>query len=282
MKVYALIGKSGTGKSYSAMNLCRRMNIETIIDDGLFIGENKILAGISAKRQATTIGAIKTALFTNPEHRRSVYYKIREVNPASILVLGTSLNMAEKIRANLDLPPFEKIVNIEQITTGEEREIADKQRHELGKHVIPVPTFQLKKEFSGYFINPLRMFRGWGDKAALVEKSVVRPTYSYLGDFSISDRVIVDLALYIMRKAEEVAEIVKTAVESSAGGIKINIAAVMIHKPSVISAAARLQAEISAKVEAMTAFNVEAVNIEIRGLKEASWKHEGESIRKGL
>ena len=145
-----------------------------------------------------------------------------------------------------------------------------------------MPTFQLKKEFSGYFINPLRMFRGWGDKAALVEKSVVRPTYSYLGDFSISDRVIVDLALYIMRKAEEVAEIVKTAVESSAGGIKINIAAVMIHKPSVISAAARLQAEISAKVEAMTAFNVEAVNIEIRGLKEASWKHEGESIRKGL
>lgn len=274
MKVYALIGKSGTGKSYSAMNLCRQMNIETIIDDGLFIGENKILAGISAKRQATTIGAIKTALFTDPDHRRIVYRKIREVNPASILVLGTSLNMVEKIRTHLDLPAFEKIVDIEEITTQEDRTIADRQRHELGKHVIPVPTFQLKKEFSGYFIDPLRMFRGWGSKAAFVEKSVVRPTFSYLGDFTISDRVIVDLALYTMRKAEDVAEVVKTAVENSAAGIKINVAAVMIQNPSVISTAVRLQEEIAVKVEEMTAFNVEAVNIEIRGLRKARWKRE--------
>ncbi len=275
MKVYALIGKSGTGKSYSAINLCRQMNIETIIDDGLFIGENKILAGISAKRQATTIGAIKTALFTDSEHRNNVYRKIKEVNPESILVLGTSLGMVEKIRARLELPAFEKIVNIEEITTPEDRAVADKQRHELGKHVIPVPTFQLKKEFSGYFIDPLRIFRGWGNRAAFVEKSVVRPTYSYLGDFTISDRVIVDLALYIMRKAEDVAEVVKTAVENSPAGIKINISAVMIHNSSVISAAMRLQEEIAGKVEKMTAFNVEAVNIEIRGLRKASWKHEG-------
>ena len=37
MKVYALVGKSGTGKSYQAVNLCKELNIEAIIDDGLFI-----------------------------------------------------------------------------------------------------------------------------------------------------------------------------------------------------------------------------------------------------
>ena len=69
MKVYALVGKSGTGKSYQAVNLCKELNIEAIIDDGLFIEGNDVVAGISAKRQATMIGAIKTALFTTDEHK---------------------------------------------------------------------------------------------------------------------------------------------------------------------------------------------------------------------
>ena len=49
MKVYALIGKSGTGKSFQAVNLCRELKIESIIDDGLFICRNKVVAGIFAK-----------------------------------------------------------------------------------------------------------------------------------------------------------------------------------------------------------------------------------------
>ena len=68
MKVYSLTGKSGTGKSYQAMNICRDKNIESIIDDGLFIYKNRVEAGISAKRQKTMVGAIKTALFTDENH----------------------------------------------------------------------------------------------------------------------------------------------------------------------------------------------------------------------
>ncbi|MDD2217610.1 MAG: Asp23/Gls24 family envelope stress response protein [Eubacteriales bacterium] len=275
MKIYALVGKSGTGKSYSAINLCRKKDIEAIIDDGLFIAENRILAGISAKRQATTIGAIKTALFTDPQHCTSVYYKIREVNPESILIIGTSLNMVEKIRQRLELPAFEEIINIEDITTNDEREVAKKQRQQMGKHVIPVPTFQIKKEFSGYFVDPLRIFKGFGGRAAAVEKSVVRPTYSYLGGFSISDKVIIDLVSYIVRKGDSVAEVIKSGVENFGGGIKINLSVIMIYKPSVVSEASRLQSEIADAVEEMTSFNVEAINIEIRGLRKAAWRSEG-------
>ena len=67
MKVYALIGKSGTGKSFQAVNLCRELKIESIIDDGLFICRNKVEAGISAKRLPTKVGAVKTALSTKDE-----------------------------------------------------------------------------------------------------------------------------------------------------------------------------------------------------------------------
>ena len=37
MRIYTLVGKSGTGKSFHAMDLCRKENIESIIDDGLYI-----------------------------------------------------------------------------------------------------------------------------------------------------------------------------------------------------------------------------------------------------
>ncbi|HUM56846.1 MAG TPA: ATP-binding protein, partial [Bacillota bacterium] len=90
MKVYALVGKSGTGKSYQAMSLCKDKDIESIIDDGLFIYNNDSITGISAKRQPTKVGAIKTALFNTDEHKARVIKKIKEINPQSILVIGTS------------------------------------------------------------------------------------------------------------------------------------------------------------------------------------------------
>jgi ABC-type dipeptide/oligopeptide/nickel transport system ATPase component len=45
IKVYALIGESGTGKSFRAKLVAQKYGIEHIIDDGLLIKENKILAG---------------------------------------------------------------------------------------------------------------------------------------------------------------------------------------------------------------------------------------------
>jgi len=115
MKVYALVGKSGTGKSYQAMNICKELNIEAIVDDGLLVHGNLVAAGISAKRQATKIGAIKTALFTSEEHRLEVANKIRELNIGSILLLGTSDGMVRRIGERLALPKIEKTVYIEEM-----------------------------------------------------------------------------------------------------------------------------------------------------------------------
>ena len=44
MKVIALVGGSGTGKSHKALVLAHKENIEYIIDDGLLIKKDKILA----------------------------------------------------------------------------------------------------------------------------------------------------------------------------------------------------------------------------------------------
>ena len=196
MKVYGLIGKSGTGKSYQAVNLCKELNIESIIDDGLFICRNKVMAGISAKRQPTQMGAVKTALFNTDEHMTEVRDKILQIKPSSILIIGTSDNMVDKIVKRLELPRIGKRIYIDDITTEAERAIARKHRDEMGQHVIPAPTFQLKRQFSGYFMMPVRMLLkelGAMKPGDISEKSVVRPTYSYLGDYKISPKVMSDI-----------------------------------------------------------------------------------------
>lgn len=88
MDVYTLVGKSGTGKSFHAMNLCKKLNIEGIIDDGLFIYKNSVIAGISAKRESTKIGAVKTAMFLNDEIRDEVRDAIKSRILQAYLFLG--------------------------------------------------------------------------------------------------------------------------------------------------------------------------------------------------
>ena len=53
--VFALVGESGTGKSFRAKLLAESYGIDAIIDDGLLIQNDKILAGRSAKKEKTYI-----------------------------------------------------------------------------------------------------------------------------------------------------------------------------------------------------------------------------------
>lgn len=268
MDVYGLVGKSGTGKSYQAMNLCRDKNIESIIDDGLFICRNRIMAGISAKRQSTVIAAIKTALFTDENHCKEAREKIVEINPKSILVLGTSEKMIYRIVERLNLEDLKEMIHIESITTEKEREAAKKQRKELGKHIIPVPTFQIKREFSGYFVDPLRIFKGWrSGKPSFTEKSVVRPTFSYLGGYSISDKVISDITMHIGNMTPGIDSVMKVAVENKESGVKITVWVMVEFGVKIVDAVKEFQGTVIGKVEGMTAFNIKSVDVEVRGVK---------------
>lgn len=267
MKVYALVGKSGTGKSYQAMNLCKEKNIESIIDDGLYIYRNNAVGGASAKRDPTKIGAIKTALFTKDEHQKQVRELICETEPENILIIGTSDEMVNKIQNRLGLPKIDETIYIEDITTEWERQIARKQRLHQGKHVVPVPTFQLKRQFSGYFMDPLRIFRGLGfGKDSFAERSVVRPTYSYMGEFLISDRVITEIIEYTAAQVPGVHETYKIVVENTPEEMYIRILAGFLMEDNVVEVAKALQKQCVKTVEEMTAFHIEQINVEVRWL----------------
>ncbi len=50
IKVYAFVGPSGTGKSYRAQLVASENEINYIIDDGLLIKDNAVIAGSSKKK----------------------------------------------------------------------------------------------------------------------------------------------------------------------------------------------------------------------------------------
>lgn len=266
MKVYSLTGRSGTGKSFQAISLCSEKGIESIIDDGLFIYRDRVEAGISAKRQKTTVGAIKTALFTDDDHAESVKKKIRELNPKNMLIIGTSDRMVDKITARLEIPAVDERIYIEDITTEEERKVADRQRHGQGKHVIPVPTLQLKRDFAGYFLDPMRIFkeRSVSGKSPASEKSVVRPTFSYMGEFYISDTVLTDIAQCVGAETPGITDVIKVYENTEPDNLTIRVSIAIDKMANLWSVAEDFQRKLARVVERMTAFNVVKLDVEIK------------------
>ena len=270
MKVFALVGKSGTGKSFQAMNICNKLHIDAIIDDGLFIYNHQVVCGTSAKREKTKIGAVKTALFSKKEHAQITKEKIKEKDPQSILILGTSKGMVERIAKSLELPPIEDYIMIEEITSQEERKTAYKQRFQLGKHVIPAATIQVKKDFAGYFIHPILRFKDAASKVVESrvgeDRTVVRPTYSYLGNYFISNIAVKDIVRGVARRTKGISKVfsIHENANSEAMAIKVEIESEMGEKFWDIIF--DFQQGIKTQIEEMTAFNVVDIDIEVKSV----------------
>jgi len=272
MKIYGLIGKSGTGKSFQAWGLCEREGIDCIIDDGLFIKKGTVLAGMSAKRQATRVGAIKTALFASDDHRSEVVSKIIKEKPDSLLIIGTSDRMVDQITERLGLPKVSERIYIESLTTEDERKLANYRRNELGQHIIPAPTLEVKRDFSGYFIHPLKILKDIRDgRAQATERSVVRPTFSYFGSFSISDGAIKDIIHEVAKDIPSIASIPSIFVKKRKDGVIIDAGVIIKAGEPIMASARELQQAIKENIEEMTAMNVLGADINIEDL---AWKED--------
>lgn len=269
LEVFALIGRSGTGKSHRAQSVSQKYGVEYIIDDGLLIKGNKIIAGISAKKENTRIAAIKRAIFLDPSHRKEVISAIEKSEPSSILILGTSDNMVDKIAENLCIPHVKKRVYIEDIATPKEIETAMKTRKEQGKHVIPVPTFAVRKDFSGYFIDSIKSFRKKDkgtDNDDDTEKTVVRPTYSYLGKYIISNNVIKSMVSYAGEEVAGVHRVPKVNISNTGSGLKIDMDLIVDYGCRIQDVVNKLKEHVKLSIEYMTAFNILEISVYIKSL----------------
>ncbi len=276
IKTYAFVGPSGTGKSYRAQMVAGEYDIHYIIDDGLFIKDNEVIAGDSAKKAPTKIETVKHALFLTDEEKQDIKKAIKKYKPDSILILGTSDNMVEKIAENLGLPKIEKTIYINEIATKEEMETAKRIRTTEGKHVIPVPTFEIKKDFSGYILDPLQIFKtkGRGGKPYISEKSIIRPTFSYLGNFTISDAVFRQIIEYLASKTDFIYKIVKTRVDNMPEGPSIYMEVIVYFGFDLVKSLSSFKEKAKKEIERLTTMNVQKITVVAKGIKILEEKEE--------
>lgn len=268
MKVYAFVGPSGTGKSYRAQMVANENNINYIIDDGLLIKDNAVIAGNSAKKAPTKIETVKHALFIKEKEKEEIRKAIKKYKPDGILILGTSDGMVEKIVGNLGLPKISKTIYINDVATEEEMEKARRIRVTEGKHVIPVPTFEIKKDFSGYMLDPLQIFKskGKGNAPYIAEKSIIRPTFSYLGNFTISDNVFRQIIEYLAIKNETIYKISKIRVQKTEAGPYIYMEVVINYGVNIIKELREFKIKCKKEIERLTTMNTQKIDVFAKGI----------------
>jgi uncharacterized alkaline shock family protein YloU/adenylate kinase family enzyme len=266
IKVFALIGESGTGKSFRAKLVAQKYGIEFIIDDGLLIKDNRILAGHSAKKEKTFLAAVKVALFDEKAHRDEVARKLQSEKIKKILVLGTSEKMVNKIAARLQMPPPSKLIKIEDIASQDDIERAIRTRRIEGKHVIPVPSIEVKRSYPHIFHDAIRIFMGRGPAGGIatpkvLEKSVVRPEYSKRGKVIISEAALSQMVIHCLDEYNSNMRIKKILVRDREMGYQLVITIDVPYGIQLGGNIHELQRYVIDNIERYTGILIEEVNI---------------------
>ena len=274
IKTYALIGESGTGKSFRAVLVAQKFGIDLIIDDGLLIQDNRIIAGRSAKKEKSFMAAVKVALFDDKKNRNKVIKQLHSEKFRKILILGTSEKMTNKIAARLELPLPSKVIHIEDIASREEIEKAIRTRKIEGKHVIPVPSIEIKRSYPIIFYDAIRIFKRrrlqemLGSAPQLHEKSVVRPAYSKRGKVIISEAALSQMVLLCVIEYKENILIKKITIKDDMAGYRLVITIDVPFGMQLGGDMQGLQQYIIDNIERYTGILIEEVNIIIDKIRE--------------
>ena len=274
MEVIAFVGPSGSGKSHRAIGIAHQYNCDAIIDDGLLIQGTKILGGTSAKSEQNRVQAVKRAIFYEDSHASEVREALARSSIRRILIIATSDRMINKITARLVLPDPLKTVYITDIATKQEIKKAHESRLRYGKHIVPVPTVELKQHFGGFFANlPYNIFSK-NKNVRQESRSIVRPAFSYYGSILISDYVIEDIINIIVKRMLGIARIhyIHVRRRTDNKGLSVHVEVNLYYGVKVFEVSRLLQKKIKSRVESMTGMQVQRVNISVRSLELQSAK----------
>ena len=279
----------GTGKSYRAQKIAYDNNIETIIDDGLLIKGSRVIEGISAKTAKTKVQTVKAALFSTEKEQERIRNSIKKERIKSILILGTSDEMVKRIQENLKLPKIEKTIYIQDVSTKEEMEEAVRIRRTEGKHIVPVPTFEIKKDFSGILLDPFQILKRGKKKDkkknkkenAGVERSVIRPAFSYFGKYTIKDKVFKDIIRLVCDRIQGITEISTIRIDKAqnSNDVEISMNMEIAYGYNIEEMAEEMKKQSKKELEYMTSVNISMVNVKIVKIEVDEEKLQEKALR---
>ena len=227
------------------------------------------------------MGAVRIALFDDKEHRDSVAKVLRKTHIKKILILGTSEKMVTKIAMRLQLPQPQKIIHIEDIATREEIEKAHKSRSVEGKHVIPVPSIEVKKNYPQIFTASMRDFfnknpfskkdKNMGGK--MIEKSIVQPEFSKKGRIEISEAALTQMVMHCVNECDPEVKVKKITIKTDSRGYRLIVLIDVPFGTQLTGKIHKLQSYIIDKIESFTGILIEEVSIIIDKISKPKKKY---------
>ncbi|MDD9989343.1 MAG: hypothetical protein OXQ31_23955 [Spirochaetaceae bacterium] len=224
VRVTALIGRSGTGKSFRAQLIATRHGMDLIIDDGLLIRNQKILGGRSAKVANNALAAVKTAVFHDPRAAQGARRRIAAMRPRRVLVLGTSARMVQLITRRLALPAPHRYLHIEEIASRAEIDAARAARESEGKHIIPVPPVEVRRDYAHMAIDAIRIF--W-QRGVLRNKGMVFEKTEVIGEsrgaVSVSEAALTQMVAHCLHEHDPSLRLARVIVSKSTGAWALEV-----------------------------------------------------------
>jgi hypothetical protein len=171
--------------------------------------------------------------------------------------------MVECITVALELPEPIKVIKIEEIATKWEIDMARELRVSHGMHVIPVPTIELKADFPGYLVDPLKYFikKKNEPRQRLSEKSIIRPKFSLIGKLIISEFAISQLVTYFVVQVAGIAKVNRVIVNMQEEGVTVRLELTANYKTFLPDVAKEVRKSIQQQIEYLTGLIVYGVNV---------------------
>lgn len=272
VRVYALVGPTGTGKSFRARLIMEKYKIPLLIDDGLLIRDQSVLAGKSAKREKNRFKAIKRAILEDPEHADSLMEALSQEEFSSILIIGTSEKMVSRITERLALPHPDQTIYIDDVATQEEIAAARQSRTVDGKHVIPVPVIEVKNDPDHHILESIQFFLKsnplffW--RRRKVEKAIVQPHYSRRGRLSVSEAALSQMILHAVEEFDANVKIEKIMIDSCDPYYELEIRVTLPYGQTIPDTLSRLHEYIITRVERYSGIHIRNLDLNVSGVRK--------------
>ena len=98
------------------------------------------------------------------------------------------------------------------------------------------------------------------------EKTIIRPTYSYLGKFRISDNVIKEIITYVVGKVEGVDKVLKVFTEKYIDGMRIEMDLQVVFGKNIQTISKDVQNVTVHSIDTMTGINLFGIDINITSI----------------
>lgn len=105
-----------------------------------------------------------------------------------------------------------------------------------------------------------------GNEPYMSEKSIIRPTFSYLGNFTISDTVFRQIAEYVAKKTEGIHRLSRTRVESMVSGTTIYMEVYVVFGYNIVNVLREFKQKTKKEIERLTTMNVQEVSVMAKGI----------------